>query len=442
MTTNKAVNAANKHNTNAPTKKKNLTKSIKVEVPSNPPYYLSVPVIKRNDRRYAARKTIEGKPYTAYSKVDHQDAAKKLVQLYLEDRNKEKKEPKKDIDISITFEKWLDKWLDTYQDTEIKDATRSNYKTIIDNHVKPYLGKVRLIDLTEELFRDMKAEMHRDKSLSSSVKYLAIYLCKGAITKACDKGYFPKEANPMIHITNFTRDLKKDPRSLTIEETRKFCQEAKKHRLFCAFLIAILLGLRRSEILGLRWSDIDWDQKCIHVKQGLFKTQKNNRVDEDGTYHRDSIEFDDPKARSKRRLPLTPRLMNELLLHKQRQELEKTLPATKHGKPSKIKFYCDSGLVFARRDGIEIYPDTLTSRFKKIATKLNFPDAKLHDLRRTATTTAIVAEKDPELRHALQKMLGHSSEEMTLDYMALQLDHIRRVTTLIELSLFGADDNR
>jgi integrase len=177
----------------------------------------------------------------------------------------------------------------------------------------------------------------------------------------------------------------------TGEQLRAFLASLASDRLSAAFLLAATSGMRRGEILGLRWSDVDLDAGRLAVRQQLVTTGYR-------------LSFTEPKTnKGKRALDLDPATVGALRAHRSRQ-LEERL-AWGEG-------YQDPGLVFTSEDGGPLHPQSFSGSFERHVRASGLPPIRLHDLRHTYATIALGAGMHPKV---VSERLGHASITITLD---------------------------
>lgn len=175
------------------------------------------------------------------------------------------------------------------------------------------------------------------------------------------------------------------------EELRRFLDHVRDDRLFAAWLLIATTGLRRGELLGLRWQDVDLDAGRIAVRQTLVSVGGK-------------LKTSTPKTQKSRRgLSLDPATTAALRSHRSRQAEERL--AWGGG-------YHDQDLVFAREDGTPVRPDSFSRSFQTVAGKLSLPVIRVHDLRHTYASIALGAGTHPKV---VADRLGHSTIGTTLD---------------------------
>jgi integrase len=166
-------------------------------------------------------------------------------------------------------------------------------------------------------------------------------------------------------------------------------------RLFALYRLALATGMRRGEIVGLRWQDVDLDAARLAVVQQLVVV--------DGW----RVEVSEPKtARGRRVLDLDPATVQALRAHRDVQIAERAFMGPD---------YEDNDLVFCREDGRALHPDKVSQAFTRLARAAGLPPIRFHDLRHTYATLALAAGEYPKV---LSERLGHASAAFTLDTYA------------------------
>ncbi|TDW02176.1 tyrosine-type recombinase/integrase [Pseudobacillus badius] len=178
----------------------------------------------------------------------------------------------------------------------------------------------------------------------------------------------------------------------TVDETNLFLQRVKNNSLELPYLLAIFTGMRRGEVLGLKWDDIDLANKKIHIKRSL------SYVSGEG------IIFKEPKTqKSKRQISISKYVVDVLEQHKLKQ---KGLKEKHEG------YYKDQGLVVCTQDGKPVDPRNLLPQFYRLIEEANVPRISFHDLRHTHATILMQQGENPKV---VSERLGHSRVGITLD---------------------------
>lgn len=209
---------------------------------------------------------------------------------------------------------------------------------------------------------------------------------------------------------NPPRPEKKERPTLTLEQVRLFLKASREDRFAALYVLVIQTGMRRGELLGLRWEDVNLEQGLLHVRQALSP---------DGKY------VSQPKtAKGRRRIRLTPEAVDALKRHKVEQNEE----ILRRG-----SLWRDHGLVFCSSVGTPMNPDNFIKRsYKPLLKSVGLPQIPFHCLRHTFATLMMSDNAHPKV---VQEMLGHSRIALTLDtyshvLLDMQDESIRRFGSL------------
>lgn len=293
---------------------------------------------------------------------------------------------------SMTLAEYLEEWIGTVRAT-LRTSTWDSYKSEIKGHIARDLGHVRLQKLTaaqlnhfyaKELTGDegqrpplsrRTTQYHHTiirKALSDAVKWNLLARNVG------DSASPPKQRSPEMQ-------------TWSAEELRTFLVSVKDDRLYAAWLLEATTGMRRGEILGLPWPDLDLEERRLSIRQTLLSI-------------RYELHFSEPKTRkSRRQVTLDAGTTTALREHRKRQIEEGLARGSAH--PA-------GDLVFTRVEGTPIHPQWFSTRFKRLAKRAGLPVIRFQDLRHTYATLALAAGVHPKV---VSERLGHASVTITLD---------------------------
>lgn len=274
----------------------------------------------------------------------------------------------------IRFKAFADLWLESYVKSKVKPSTLRSYQDILKNHLKPILGDFQLTGITTAMLQKYVAK--RLESVKPKTVINELVPVKEMFKHAVRWGYL--KVNPAEYVER-PRVEKEEMEILIPEEIRLFLEQVTP-KYIPFFLTAILTGMRRGELLGLQWGDIDWNCSQIHVRRTLWKRQ-----------------FVTPKSkRSIRRIDMSPYLAVEL---------------KKHLMASPFKEL--DNLVFCNPEGKSLDPDSLVKRqFLPALRRAKIIQVRFHDLRHT--NVALRIEQGQNIKY-IQQQLGHASIQTTLD---------------------------
>jgi integrase len=290
---------------------------------------------------------------------------------------------------TLTVETYLSAWLTDKVEGTVSRATYDAYKRDVRYHIAPFLGRRKLKDLTPADIRRFYTKK-RDEGLSNrSLEYIHTTLRK-ALKDAKYDGEIYRNPTDGVKPQKTFEGAARESKALNPSQVAALLSAATGSRLEALYVVAIHTGLRRGEMLGLRWEDVDLGSGTLSVRRsqdvdGTLKTPKN--------------------PASRRTLKLTPRALATLKAHKARQNKERL----KAGDA-----WEDKGLVFPNTFGRPLNAGNFYRReFQPLLKIAGLADEgfTFHSLRHTFATTLAANSVHPS---TAQKMLGHSDVRMTL----------------------------
>ena len=348
---------------------------------------------KRKDGRWEGRYTAGHDPETGkpiYKNVLGRTQAEARTKL------KAAIEEARSLDITrvgrYTVGVWMDEWFENYAKVKVRPSSHQTYRGYIDNHIKPNIGKLPLAKLTslelQKLYKKLLEKGRIDRTES----------------KRQPKGLSPKTVRNIHQIIASAMKLAKeqkiiatDPtegcalpklehremKTLPVEQLASFLREAKDSGVFEMYYVELATGLRRGELLGLKWEDIDLDRGSLRVKRQIARI--------DG----EVVEAPLKTKNAYRTLPLAEDTIQ--VLQQQRKKVG--------GSP----------WVFSSPVGGPISPDSVLHMLHRVLKRAGLPRVRFHDLRHTFATLALQNGVDIK---TVSGMLGHFSAGFTLDTYA------------------------
>lgn len=307
----------------------------------------------------------------------------------------------------LTVAQYAEKWL-AHASANLSPVSAEDYRRVFSLYVLPYLGSLPLAKLTplhlQEHYQRLltRGRQRGTGGLSGTTVAHVHTILHRALEQALRWQLLPR--NPADAVDPPRPDTE-EACALTPEETAQLLEVARGTSLYLPVLIALGSGLRRGEVMGLRWEDLDLDAGVLRVARAAKRTQ------EAGTF------YAAPKTRKSRRtMTLPSTLVEELVREKGRQAQKKLAlgPA-----------YQDHGLVCCQDDGRPRPPGWLTDTFRPLARRAGFPDVTFHSLRHTQASQLGLAGVPP---HALRDRMGHSSITITLDLYSHVFPSMERET--------------
>ncbi|MDD5094758.1 MAG: site-specific integrase [Dehalococcoidia bacterium] len=281
----------------------------------------------------------------------------------------------------LTLAEFLDHWLRDYAKPNLTAKSYERYESICRVHLVPSLGKTPLTQLRPDAIQKLYASKLADGLAPRSVKYIHTVLhC--ALESALKWGLLAR--NP-AHSTTPPRATRPDMQTWGGDEIGQFLEAAKKTQYHALFYLALYSGARRSELLSLRWQDVDLLLGQIYISRTLHHLR-------DGGYV-----FSEPKsAKSRRTVALPPSAVGVLCQHREQQQHQRqTLGST----------LSESDLLFADAQGWPLRPNTVSRAWVNLAVRSGLKAIRFHDARHTHATLLLKAGTHPKI---VQERLGHA----------------------------------
>jgi integrase len=276
----------------------------------------------------------------------------------------------------------------------VEVSTYDQYRWAVVRHIVPLIGRVRLRDLTPEVLDDWVAELVRPDEagkprLGPTSARLVRKVLSMALEEAVQRGRLPR--NPVVLTQPPRRDRSYQRLGWTLEEAQQFLATAGDHRLAAAFQLNLVTGLRRGELLALRWEDLDLRGRELTVHQQLTVERARPVLKQLKTVNADrAVTFGAGTAAA-------------LLGHRAKQDAERRLAA---------EAWVESGLVFTTQLGGWIDPSNFGRLMDSIITKAGVPRITPKGLRHTAQSVGRVVVGDDKI---MQERLGHADIGVTLN---------------------------
>lgn len=289
-----------------------------------------------------------------------------------------------------TVAQFLDRWLTDVARPKLRPSTYASYRQKVRLYIVPALGRHQLAKLMPQQVQAMMNGM-AEQGLSPRSAQYARAILRRALNQALKWGLVTKNA---AALTDAPRVERHEMQALNPVQARTFLDVVRGDRLEALYAVALSLGLRQGEALGLRWQDVDLDAGSLHVRSSLqWLSGEGPKLVE-------------PKTRQSRRsLPLTPGLVAQLRAHRQRERLER-LAAGEHWQGE------EWGLVFPNTRGGPLSKHTLTGQYKRHLQRAGMPPLRFHDLRHSCASLLVAQGVHPRI---VMEILGHSTITLTMN---------------------------
>lgn len=283
----------------------------------------------------------------------------------------------------ITVAEWLKEWLEEYKKPTLRPKTYDLYTWTIKSYIIPAIGSTPLQKLQPHHLQRLYNSIREDGK-STRLVHLVHQLMHGALNQAV------KNRLVQVNVAEATtrpKMQKKEVRALTPEEQDNFLRTLAGHQLGAAFMLALGTGLRRGELLGLHWEDVDLGEGVLHVRRNIVYVRGKGIV------------VQPPKTEKGNRMVPIPKLVLKML-EGHRERLEKG------------GLYRSDGPVFPSRTGGYIYPDNFERTFRQLRRQAGLEGVNLHALRHTFATRLLELGEDLKV---VQELLGHARIGITAD---------------------------
>ena len=291
-----------------------------------------------------------------------------------------------------TTESFLLWWAAEVLPGTVKDSTAADYRYVLSRYVTPYVGKVALARLAPQHVQSMLRSLER-KGLGSSTRRYARAVLSRALRDAERWGMVTRNVAALVAAP--ARDKSKLDDALGLDEANQLLKAAAGARLEALVTVALAVGLRKGEALGLRWVDVDLDRATLSVT-GTLKRRKGA-----------GLVRDTPKTeRAHRTIPLPTVCVYALRAHRRRQTAERLAAGTS---------WQDSGHVFTTPIGSPIDPRNLTRHYHELTERAGLGHGRFHALRHSAATIMLSLGVPLEV---ISKTLGHAGYAITADIYA------------------------
>lgn len=316
----------------------------------------------------------------------------------------------------MTVGDWLDQWIDGHA-LELKPSTAASYRANIARYLKPHLGAERVQSLSPArlsvVFRDLYERGGRDgRPLSPRTVEFARAVLRRAMSDAVLERIIP--VNPVTG-TKRPKVTKPKHQTWTGDQLRTYLDQAPAHRFGAMYAVAAATGMRRGELCGLRWVDVDLDAGVVRVEQSVTQISRDRIL---GT----------PKNHERRTVGIDPTTVATL----RALRLEQTKARLAWG----AGWEGVGGFVFGWENGAPVLPDYVSKDFVTTQAGTDLPRLKLHELRHTHATL-LLREGVPV--HVVAKRLGHKDPSVTLNVYADAIpDDDDRAVEVFTRAVFGA----
>lgn len=287
-----------------------------------------------------------------------------------------------------TLAEYLGRWLADYAKPNLSPRGYERYESIARMRLIPWLGNIPLSQLRPEHIQRLYNAMLKEGLSARTIRYHHVVLHK-ALQTAIKWGLLGRNVTDSVDIPQASS---KAVQTWDENELGIFLDAAKDTAYYALFYTALFTGMRRSELLALRWQDIDLIMGQVSVSRGLHRLRDGSSI------------FTKPKsAKSYRTIALSPSAVLTLKEHWEAQVAQAAMLGLSISNES---------LVFSTYDGKPLRPNTISRAWSNLAAKAGIRVIRFHDARHTHASLLLKQGIHPKV---VQERLGHSTISTTLD---------------------------
>lgn len=311
------------------------------------------------------------------------------------------------------FSSFVKKWYETIYKRNVEVTTAKSREYLIKNHIvdafpSKKIHSIRTIDI-DNFYEDKIDEGYSAayiRQMHNLLRQVFEQAIKWELTKS----------NPVIN-TKPPKVKNIEKTTWNVKEVNRFLLIAKNKSYGIAYILAIFTGMRRGEILGLKWDDIDFRNRKIHIKNSLAYVPNKGLL------------IKEPKTeKSKRQISISNYVIEELKEHKEKQYFQL----------DKLGFKNEGNLVVTTENGKPVNPRNLLRQFYEVIEETKVPKISFHDLRHTHATILMEQGENPKV---VSERLGHSRVGVTLDlYSHVSDDLQKEAANKFEETIFNSEE--
>ncbi|MEU9520148.1 tyrosine-type recombinase/integrase [Streptomyces sp. NPDC048224] len=340
-----------------------------------------------------------------------------------------------------TVQAWLTHWVETIAPLAVNENTMVGYGVAVRKHLIPALGAHRLDKLGPEHIERFYGRMQADGRRAGTIHQIHRTF-RTALNEAVRRGHLTR--NP-VQLAKAPRVSEEEIEPFTVEEVKRLLRAADGRRNSARWAVALALGLRQGEALGLKWADVDMERGVLMVRRSRRRPRYAHGCGDPcgrkagycPQRQRTNPETADTKSRAGRRsVGLPAQLVDLLRVHRAKQDAERMASGQK---------WADEGWLFATPDGRGTPPRTDYDDWKELLAAAKVRDGRLHDARHTAATVLLILGVS---ERAVMGLMGWSTTAMAARYQhmvdTVRVDVARQVDGLIwksEAKGPGEDDD-
>ena len=340
----------------------------------------------RSDGHYEARVTIGVDIYgkqiqkSIYGK-ERADVVRKMNEIIMNVQDEVYVE-----ETDYTVNAWITKWLEKYAKFNVKETTLEVYVRYTNTHILPFFGRLKLVKLKTANVQSFINHLDEKGLAPGTIRYI-LRILRGSLNQAVKEKIVKENVAKACVLP---KDIQKEMKTLKPEKLDAFITEAKKNRFYALYMLELSTGLRRGEILGLRWQDINFKQGYVQVQQQVVMLHATPVLQSLKTTY------------STRKVYIPQSIFDILEKHQKEQKVK----MVKHRLT-----WNEEDLVFTNKFGKIMCPKNLLRSFRSVLKNAGLEKIRFHDLRHTYALNCLAEGIDIR---TLQEQLGHHNASFTI----------------------------
>jgi integrase len=312
-----------------------------------------------------------------------------------------------------TVAQFLEYWMETSVSRDRALRTVESYQDVIRIHIVPAIGKIKLAKLTRVEVQRMLDEVSSKPGIGPRSVQNVRAVVRNALNTAIDWEMIDTNPARYTHIAKVPRT---ERAALTFAQGKILLNQVKGDPFEALYVLAVICGVRRGELLGLRWSDIDFEKREIRIRQQVVVAGRRSTITGLKT------------EGSRRNMPMLSIVEDALRRRRELLDLERQFAGDQ---------WQEHDLVFPSRTGKPYPPNNLYKKYKAHLNAAGLPDRTFHSLRHTAASFMVSMNVHPKVA---AKILGHTDIKTTMEiYSHAQQDDMREALELVEAELKRGD---
>lgn len=348
-------------------------------------------IYQRSDGRWAASISLEGgKRKTFYGRT------RKAVQEQLKTALHQQQQGILATGPQQKVEQFLQHWLENVHKQSIRSRTYERYEEIVRLHLVPGIGHHQLQKLSPQHLQSFYTN-----KLEEGLSTTTVISFHNVLHKALETAVrWNLISRNVCDLVSPPRRKRFEIQPLSVEQVQQLVAVTRDHRLEALFLLALATGMRRGELLGLKWQDINFQTDMLQIRRILTRVPTKVKKPQGAAY----VEAEPKTEKGRRSILLPPFVVEALKQHRARQ-LEARLKAG--------AAWQEHDYVFCTSVGTHLHPTRdVLNQLKVLLAKAELPDIRFHDLRHSSATMLLSMGVHPKI---VQEILGHSQISMTMD---------------------------